>query len=58
MSWIKSDVVSNLTSMHMTFLVCSSDQSNWSALKVFSSSVPTANSYVCFELDYKFYGYI
>ena len=44
MSRIISDVVSNLASMRMMFLVCSSGQSNCSALMVFSSSVTTANS--------------
>ena len=41
---LRSDVVSNLASMRMTFLVCSSSQSNWSALMVFNFSVPSANS--------------
>ena len=44
MSCIMSDVVSNFASMRMMFLVWSSGQSNLSALMVFSSSVPTANS--------------
>ena len=37
-------IVSNFASMRMMFLVWSSGQSNRSALMVFSSSVPSANS--------------
>ena len=54
MSWIKSDVVSSLASMRITFFVCSSGQSNWSGLMVFSSSVPTANSWGVFWIRLNF----
>ena len=43
-SWINSDDVNNLANMRMMFLVCSSGQRKSSALMIFSSSVPTANS--------------
>ena len=41
---VASEVVSSFASMRIMFSVYNSGQSNCSALMIFSSSVPTANS--------------